>query len=213
MVHPPDAPLDCRAMVAGLRRSATQGRPAPTALPVRPALSLVLGAALVAALAATFARPAMSAAICATPPSPADALKQAGVVFVGTVTTVGDQGYTAKFSVEEIWKGPNLAEETTVYGGSVGLEDSRSWTVGQRYLVFPSVDPAGNLLDSLCSATAPYQAAFDALRPSNARPPQGPPTSGPPGNTPIAAVFLGILLLGCVGALLLWRTGRSGTSA
>lgn len=190
-----------------------QGRPARPASPVRPSLAVVVGAALIAALTATFALPATSAADCMTPPSPADALKQAGVVFVGTVITVGDQGYTAKFSVEEIWKGPNLAEETTVYGGSVQLEDSRSWMVGQRYLVFPSVDPDGNLLDSLCSATAPYQAAFDALRPANARPPQGPPTSGPPGNTPIAAVFLGILLLGCLGALLLWRTGRTGTSA
>jgi hypothetical protein len=188
---------------------ARRRRPAP---PARSALPLVLIAALTAALAATFASPATSTAVCSTPTSPADALEQAAVVFVGTVTTVADQGYTATFSVEEIWKGPNLALVTTVYGGSVGLEDSRSWQVGQRYLVFPSVDADGNLLDSLCSATAPYQTSFDALRPANARPPQGPPTSGPPGNPPIAAVFLGILLLGCLGAFLLWRTGRTGSS-
>jgi hypothetical protein len=176
----------------------------------RSRLSALL-AASVAALALTFgwlSTPPPAAALCASPVAPAEALRQASVAFVGTVTAVTDGGYTATFTVEEIWKGPNLSEESTVYGGSPSIEDSRTWQSGQRYLVFPSVDRDGNLLDTACSPTGPYRSAYDALRPASAHAPQGPPTSGPPGDAPIAAVFLLILLLGSLGAFLLWRTGR-----
>jgi hypothetical protein len=80
--------------------------------------------------------------------------------------------------------------------------------VGTRYLFFPQVDPDGNLVDSDCSSTAVYSAAFDPLRPAGAHAPQGPPTSGVRGDPPIAAVFVLIVLLGTAGGLLLWRTGR-----
>ncbi len=158
------------------------------------------------------ARPAPALADCPVPPSPAEALNATTLAFVGVVTAVADNAQTATFDVQEIWKGTNLADPITVYGGGVATAgtaaEGRSWTVGTRYLVFPNVDKDGNLIDSTCSPTVEYTAALDALRPASAHAPQGPPTSGPPGDPPIAAVFLLILLLGTLGAFLLWRTGR-----
>ena len=167
---------------------------------------LVVALLVAASLGHAMAQPA--AAACAIPPSTPEALDRARVAFVGTVTGVADGGYTATFDVEEIWKGPNLADPSTVFGGSASVEDSRSWEAGQRYLVFPSVDSDGNLVDNGCSATTAYRPAFEALRPAGAHAPQGPPTSGLPGDPPFAAIFLVIVAFGTLGAYFVWRTGR-----
>jgi hypothetical protein len=132
----------------------------------------------------------------------------APLVFVGTVTSVTDDGRDATFHVEEIWKGTNLADPSEVDGGSATDEDARHWQVGTRYLVFPGVDRDGNLLDNGCSPTSVYRSEFDALRPANAHAPQGPPTSGIPGETPVAAIFLVILVFGSIGGFFLYRTGQ-----
>jgi hypothetical protein len=149
---------------------------------------------------------------CPAIPVPADALTSAGVAFVGTVTAVADNGQTATFDVQEIWKGTNLANPITVYGVGVSTTGAaaggRTWAVGTRYLVFPMLDKDGNLLDRGCSPTVEYTAALDALRPASAHAPQGPPTSGIPGDTPIAAVFLVIVVFGTLGVVVLWRMGR-----
>jgi hypothetical protein len=135
-------------------------------------------------------------------------MQTATLVFVGTVISVADGGRDATFHVEMIWKGTNLADPSDVDGGSASTEDPRTWQVGTRYLVFPGTDSDGNLLDSACSPTSVYVAEFDALRPAGAHPPQGPPTSGIPGETPVAAIFLVILVFGSIGGFFLYRTGR-----
>jgi hypothetical protein len=164
---------------------------------------------LAAAVAVAYAlHPAPVTAKCGAPLTPAQALDQASVAFVGTVTSVADDGYTATFDVQEIWKGTNLANPTTVYGGSAKVVESRTWAQGTRYLVFPTVDADGNLIDGTCSPTVEYTAALDGLRPASAHAPQGPPTSGVPGDPPIAAVFLVIVVFGTLGAVFLWRMGR-----
>ncbi len=175
-----------------------------------PSFARLLPAAAVAvAVAVALAlRAAPVTAKCGTPFTPAQALDQASVAFVGTVTSVAHGGYTATFHVEEIWKGTNLADPATVYGGSANVVESRTWSQGTRYLVFPSVDKDGNLIDSTCSPTVEYTAALDGLRPASAHAPQGPPTSGVPGDPPIAAVFLVIVVFGTLGAVVLWRMGR-----
>ncbi len=148
-------------------------------------------------------------------PTPDDALARAGVAFVGTVTGVADDGQTATFDVAEIWKGTNLANPITVYGLGVDTAGAaaggRTWAVGTRYLVFPTLDKNGNLLDRGCSPSVAYTAALDGLRPASAHAPQGPPTSGVPGDPPIAAVFLVIVIFGTLGAVFLWRMGRVET--
>ena len=177
-------------------------------------LLLRRGAVVGALIFGVLAAPARVGAVCAPPVVPAVALQAAPNVFVGTVTATADDGYDATFHVEEIWKGTNVADPIDVNGGSATREDSRSWQVGTRYLVFPSIDTAGNLLDSACSPTSVYLPAFDALRPANAHAPQGPPTSGIPGDAPIAGIFLVILVFGSIGGFFLYRTrpgpARSG---
>jgi hypothetical protein len=171
----------------------------------------VLPVALLLALLLPAVPAAPAAAACGSRPSPAEAMASAQLVFVGTVTATSDTGQTATFSVQEIWKGQNLASQVTVYGAAPVASgqpaDVLTWTVGTRYLVFPSATLNGNLVADACTATEVYQSAFDALRPSNAHPPLGEPTSGPPGAPPFAAAFLLILLAGTGAALILWRLG------
>lgn len=163
-------------------------------------------AALAGSVAFRLASPPFVAASCAATVTPAVAMRTATVVFVGTVTSVTE--HVATFHVESIWKGPNLSDPSDVNGGEIAGEDPRSWQPGTRYLVFPIIDSDGNLVDSGCSPTSVYTAEFDALRPASAFAPQGPPTSGIPGDTPIAAIFLVILVLGSIGGFFLYRTGR-----
>jgi hypothetical protein len=182
----------------------------PAMRSARRTAALVLRSALLAALAVTPAAPPV-AAECPSPPTPAEALASATIVFVGIVTATSSTRRTATFTVEEIWKGPNLSTETTVYGAAPTASgepvDARVWTVGTRYLVFPNATVNGDLVADACTATAVYSPSFVALRPTDARAPLGPPTSGPPGAPPFAAAFLLILLAGTGAALVLWRLG------
>ncbi|HLY35611.1 MAG TPA: hypothetical protein VKU35_02760 [Candidatus Limnocylindria bacterium] len=168
-------------------------------------LGVVL-AALAGSVALWLAVPSPATALCSPPSAPALALQTAPVVFVGTVTSVS--GNVATFHVESIWKGTNLSDPIDVDGAAISGEAPRSWQAGTRYLVFPAVDSDGNLLDGGCSPTSVYTSEFDALRPANAHAPQGPPTSGIPGDTPIAGIFLVILVLGSIGGFFLYRTGQ-----
>jgi hypothetical protein len=182
--------------VIALPGSLRTARPSLTAL-LAP-IALILGAFLGA--------PAHVAASCAGPVAPQAAVQAAPLVFVGTVTSI-DAHHAATLHVEEIWKGTNLADPTTLLSGSP--EDPRSWEVGTRYLVFPYTDADGNLLDNACTATSAYEPAFDSLRPANAHAPQGPPTSGIPGDPPLAWFFLVVLALGSIGGFFLYRTRRT----
>jgi hypothetical protein len=133
----------------------------------------------------------------------------ARVVFLGTVTAVDTQGATT-YRVEEIWKGTNISNPVTVYpvvDPALGRATGPTHQIGMRYLVFPTVDSDGNLRDPDCSPTSVYRAEFDALRPAGAHAPQGPPTSGIPGETPVAAIFLVILVFGSIGGFFLYRIG------
>lgn len=172
-----------------------------------PAASLAVSIALFSLWPATAGR-----AACLGSSDPlAKVISQAGVVFVGTVASVDRTHEVAQFDVEEIWRGPNLPESVPVNGG--GMPPYR-WQIGLRYLVIPAVTDRGELVVRGCwPPTSVYRPEFDALRPANAHPPQGPPTSGPPGSPPLAAVFLAILMLGSVGAFLLYRRGGGGLAS
>jgi hypothetical protein len=120
-----------------------------------------------------------AAASCASIPTrDAAAIAAAPVAFVGTVAFTTDTDRTAYFTVDEVWKGPDLAWLTVVHGGLIDepntiLSVDRTWVSGTRYLVLPGIEPSGELGDNACSATAPYQASFDALRPPDAQPRYG----------------------------------------
>lgn len=166
--------------------------------------------AVICLLPAALAFPVTASASCSVPVDPAKALAAAPIVFVGTVRTIGDYNPAAVMTVDEIWKGTNLPTTVTEYGSGPSDAPALSgWVEGERYLVFPITDANGDLHEAECSPTSVYQPAFDKLRPANAHPPQGPPTSGVPGSTPIAAIFLAILVLGSLGGFLLFRSGGS----
>lgn len=107
------------------------------------------------------------------PPRVDDAVKDADIVFVGTVTSVANAGRWAMVTVEEVWKGPDLAPIVEVRGGPEGntaTSVDRSFTAGTRYLFLPFI-AEGVLQDSACSSTAEFTADLVRLRPATARPP------------------------------------------
>lgn len=96
----------------------------------------------------------------------------ATVVFTGTATdkepppqrpvmSSGDP-VTYTFDAERAFKGdvpPSVPVLTAMSGASCGLEGVR---LGQRYVVFASQDPGGDLWASLCGGTAPWSADLEA---------------------------------------------------
>jgi hypothetical protein len=120
--------------------------------------------------------PAPARADCVPPPPLADAIAEARVVFVGTVTGVlGVSG--ARFEVEEVWKGslPGNVEVRGLADGAL-VEFDRQWQIGQRYLVLPRVS-GGILRDDLCTATTPWRDELASLRPETAPAGGGGPAS------------------------------------
>lgn len=109
---------------------------------------LLIVAALVGFVVLAVPGPAM--AVCNNSETTAEGLSRARVVFVGQVTDIEDNGRTATFDVNSVWKGVGVYEEVTVFGGSTGSSgvtaDDLSYQLGATYLV------AAN------NGVAPYQA-------------------------------------------------------
>jgi hypothetical protein len=124
------------------------------------------------------------AVLGAAPPASADCdpagpvervLPKADVAFVGSVTAT--DGPVAQFAVAEVWAGDipdtvevrGISDHLAGRGGEAPVgEDDRLWTVGQIYLVVPTVD-GGVLRDHICTATTEWSAELEPLRPANAR--------------------------------------------
>lgn len=109
-------------------------------------------------------------------------IRDAQVVFVGTVNETSSRGRIASFRVEEIWKGAPLPTEVEVRGGpddpNAVTSVDRHFEIGMRYLVFPTGD-ARSFEDNNCSPTRAYTDDLDAHRPPNA-------VSSQPGAQPAA---------------------------
>ena len=127
------------------------------------------------------------AVLAAAPPARADCdpagpveqvLPKADVAFVGSV--IATDGSVARFAVAEVWAGdlPDVVEVRGLIDRPAGrgdaggpapiVEDDRLWTVGQTYLVIPTVD--GDVLrDHGCTATTEWSAELESLRPPDAR--------------------------------------------
>lgn len=122
------------------------------------------------------------------------------------MTAVRNEGVTARFAVEEVWKGSPLPPEVVVhggpepsglFGGTSATSVDRSWTVGATYLVFPRAE-GERLQDNSCSPTREWSPEFAAARPADARPPSAA-ESGEPGGLPVpawAAVLGGAAIVG-----------------
>lgn len=139
-------------------------------------------------------------------------------VFKGRVIGLRDDDRTARFAVEEVWRG-TLGPETVVYGGpeqdagfgeTVATSVDRSWTGGATYLVFAGTEPRG-LVDNACSPTQEWTDELAAARPVDWTEPDrslaADDGSGTIGELGIVALVL-VALLGAVGAAVSVRRRR-----
>jgi hypothetical protein len=156
------------------------------------------------------------AVLGAAPPATADCdpagpvervLPKADVAFVGSVTAT--DGPVARFAVAEVWAGdvPDAVEVRGITdrlagrGGEAPVgEDDRLWTVGQTYLVVPTVD-GGVLRDHICTATTEWSAELESLRPANARVVAAEEDSG--ATVPTELIIVGAVVLVVAGASVL----------
>lgn len=161
---------------------------------------------LALALVLLAGQPSGTDAICASVPMP-DAMGDAPVVFVGTVTETENRDATATFLVDEIWRGPTLTPLVKVHGPApdATAEDVLTWHQGVTYLVMPQL-VGERLEDHACSNSRPWSDDLAVFRPADAREPvDQTPTSGPPGDPPYALVFVLIVAGGAATTFLLQR--------
>jgi hypothetical protein len=157
---------------------------------------------LLAAVAGMLMSVVPVAASCA-PPVPIDeALRTSDSIFVGTVAGLANQGRTATFAVDEVWRGPDLPARAVVNGGPEGngfTSVDRSWEAGAKYLVFASVDD-GELTDNACSNTQIWADDLAAHRPADARPPDDATDGDATGvGGPLLALIAAAAVIGIVG--------------
>jgi hypothetical protein len=142
------------------------------------AVGLTFGASACAALAIVLST-SPAVASCKGPTPLPQAIAEAPVAFVGTVTATSNADRTAEVRVEEVWKGTSLprvveVQGSPVRGSNVFTSVDRRFRPGQRYLFVPRRN--GPILeDNNCSPTAVYDPVVAVLRPASARPPAAPP--------------------------------------
>jgi hypothetical protein len=138
------------------------------------------------ALADTFAPPVLLD--CQPAPPIEEAVRTSELVFVGTVTALGNGGRSATVQVEEVWRGAEIPATVTVFGGTdpaQPAEDDRTFETGVRYVFFP-VEWEGRLVDHICTATTPWVDDLAAVRPAGVQTPL--PTEGEPTPGPLSAI-------------------------
>lgn len=162
-------------------------------------LQVALLAAILLAFVPAFGRPARAS--CAPPPPMELGLASAEVVFVGTVTTLGNDNRWIRVRVEEIWKGGAIGAEVEVRGGAEpGTATSVDRSYGPlRYLFVVGRGP-GYLLDDACSLTTPWTEALAVHRPATVTPVEpgaaedgGGPTFG--SVAPVAGLALALVIV------------------
>jgi hypothetical protein len=169
---------------------------------------------LLAAIAGMLMSVVPTAASC-LPPVPIDeALRSSDSIFVGTVAGLANQGRTATFAVDEVWRGPDLPARAVVNGGPEGntfTSVDRTWEAGAKYLVFASVVDT-RLTDNACSNTQIWTDELAVHRPTDARPPSDATDEGSETGIggPLLALILTIALIGIVGYIAFRNRPQSG---
>jgi hypothetical protein len=118
------------------------------------------------------ARPQIALADCASPEPLGQALQHAGIVVVGTVVELENDGRWAFFRVEERWRGPTSVDGVIQVRGGPGPGEAtaidRSYT-GGRYLLFLT-EGASVYLDNACSLTRRWTEDLTEYRPGGVVP-------------------------------------------
>jgi hypothetical protein len=104
---------------------------------------------------------------CVDPPTLADGIAEADVVFVGSVAFLENNDRWAIVNVEERWQGADdLGISVEVRGaGDPGTSTTIDRTYEQQRYLFAVENGPGYLVDNACSSTTPWTDALARLRP------------------------------------------------
>ncbi len=168
----------------------------------------------------TAGNPMPAAASCIGPTPLDDQIKNAAIVFVGTVAWTSDGDRIGHVQVESIWKGPRLAAYVDVHGSPVSgpftaTDVDRQYQTGVRYL-FILYSASMPLQDNACSGTQPYTLDLAAHAPGSAQAPLAPTFGDQVQNfvVPHLWALAGILVVVVAVAVLAWlRLGRRSPNA
>ena len=143
---------------------------------------VLLVLSFVAAFVWSAAVPAAASCIM-LPGSLEQRLKDAEIVFVGTVDSADDSGRIANVVVESVWKG-QVDEHVQVQGGpgdpQAMTSVDRGFDVGTRYLFVPTKGNGQVFEDNACTDTRQWKAKFAQHAPEDAAAVDGPPSTADP---------------------------------
>lgn len=158
-------------------------------------------------------------ASCAGLPPLARAVRDAPVVFVGTVVDLTNADRWATVEVTDVWKG-DVAASVEVRGGqadppgpmNVVSSVDRSYREDKTYLFVLDSGTGEGFLDNACTATTVYEEEMERLRPANAAPPEAASAASPPeagGGFPwwTVGVLALVVVVGVVAAAVRRRRG------
>lgn len=143
-------------------------------------------------------------------------------VFKGRVAGLRDEDRTARFEVEEVWRGA-LGPEIVVFGGpvqdagfgqTVATSNDRTWIGGATYLVFAGSEDRG-LVDNACSPTREWSDELAAARPADWTEPESTivdDVEGPSGLGALGIIGGAVLGIAGVGALVAHRRRGVGSA-
>lgn len=139
---------------------------------MRRILPIIISLLCLGVFGAHSARPA--SADCGGRSSPAQAVRTAPIIFVGTVVATADYGASASVRVEDVWRGARVPRIVKVDG--TGNQKygtaSRSFKRGKIYWFVPYTTRYRWLFyDNICSATRLYTKRLARYRPRRAHRP------------------------------------------
>lgn len=154
---------------------------------------------------------------CAPPPSMAEVVTTAPVVFTGTVEEVRDGGREATVSIIRIWRGAPLPPKVQVRGtvatqSKVQTAHDRSYAQGATYLFVPTSGTRPHFVEDSCSPTALLDGTLAALQPRDGGSlPSGASqlSRSPTDPTKVLPLAIGAVAFVGLGSLLL-RARRAG---
>jgi len=107
---------------------------------------------------------------CDASPPIEQRVADAPIVFVGTITTVADDGRLATVDVIRIWRGGPLPRQVEVRGtvatqSKVHTALDRIYAKGATYLFVPTAGATPRFIENQCSSTTPLTRELSALAP------------------------------------------------
>jgi hypothetical protein len=108
---------------------------------------------------------------CPPPPPIEESVRTAPVVFVGTISSLRDEGREATVDVVRVWRGGPLPPKVQVRGtvatqSKVHTALDRIYAQGATYLFLPTAGTRPSFIENQCSSTSVLSSELAALQPS-----------------------------------------------